>query len=410
VPRIKELLSLSKNIKTPIMTILLENKYKENKELANKIASHIKYTTIRDIRKRMDIYYDPDPLRGDGFMKKDNVYNIFYSHAQNRASCQKDVNSLPWLLRIELDKEKMMEKDITLLDIKAKFCNNWERRYSDPKGMRKEEKYLLDKITQCSILSNTDSDKNAVLHIRYNMTSFDFSIMIEFLETFVENFKLKGLESIKKISSIVQERYISFENENQEMKNMQQHVIYTAGVNMIDIRYINGIDMNAVMCNDIATIYEIFGIEAARNALLKEFKATFGGAGSFVNHQHLGILVDIMTNNGHMTSIDRHGLNRLETDPLARASFEKTVDQLVAAAVFGEVDHMKSVSSRIMAGLVIKGGTGLCNMLLDTELLENSEYTEDIEQKFNKTFREVSESTVMNDIINKETEGIFIPM
>ena len=97
-----------------------------------------------------------------------------------------------------------------------------------------------------------------------------------------------------------------------------------------------------------------------------------------------------MTNVGTLTSIDRHGLNKLDTDPFSRASFEKTVEQLINAAVFNEVDHMKSVSSRIMAGLCIKGGTGLCNLILDKELLENSEYTTDIGQLYKKTYNDIS--------------------
>ena len=99
---------------------------------------------------------------------------------------------------------------------------------------------------------------------------------------------------------------------------------------------------------------------------------------------------DLMTNVGTLTSIDRHGLNKLDTDPFSRASFEKTVDQLITAAVFNEVDYMKSVSSRIMAGLCIKGGTGLCNLILDKDLLENSEYTIDIGQLYKKTYEDIT--------------------
>ena len=128
------------------------------------------------------------------------------------------------------------------------------------------------------------------------------------------------------------------------------------------------------------------------------------------NFSHIETLADSMTHSGIPTSIDRHGMNKSDTDPLARASFEKTVDQLIQAAVFGEVDHMNNVSSRIMGGLVIKGGTGLVNVLLDTNLLEKSEYIEDIEQKYVKTYNEVSENTIMDDTIKKEVTGIFMPM
>ena len=334
---------------------------------------------MRDIRKRVDIYYDPNPYKKGGFMEKDNVYNIFYSHKPGKYSCQADITTLPWLMRIELDKEKLMEKDITMLDIKSKFCTYWERRLTDTRGIKKEEKQLLEKITQCAIVSNSMNDRIPILHIRFDMADFNFSTVIGFLDKFIEEFKLKGISSINEINGVIDDRVLDFNNENREIMKDNQYIVYTAGINIRAIRYINGIDLNKTTCNDVVEIYHTFGIEAARMALLKEFKVVFEAGGSdSINFHHISILIDVMTNNGKLTSIDRHGLNNLDTDPLARASFEKTVDQLLTAAVFGEVDHMKSVSSRIMAGLVVKGGTGLCNVVLDVELMENSEYVKEL--------------------------------
>lgn len=409
VPRMKELLSLSKNIKTPHMSILLTKEIRKNQEISNKIASYIKFTTMKDIRRKVDIYYDPTPLKKGGFMDRDGVYNIFYSHAPNKNSCQNDVKSLPWLMRIELDREKMMEKDITLLDIKSKFCNQWQKRFQDTKGTRKEERVILERISQLSILSNSENDKFPVIHVRFDMTEFDFSSLVNFLNIFIDNFKIKGIDSINKIDNVKEEDVITFDNENEEKLQEKQHVIYTAGVNLIDIRYINGIDLSKTISDDVVEIFNTFGIDAARISLLREFKSVFKNAGTNVNFQHLEILVDIMTNTGNLTSIDRHGMNKSESDPLARASFEKTVDQLIQAAVFGEIDHMKSVSSRIMAGLVIKGGTGMCNLILDSDLLEKSEYIEQIEQKYVSTYNEVTTDIIMDYSINQEISGIFIP-
>lgn len=391
------------------MFIYLNKENRTNGEVANKVASHLKHTTVKDIRRKVDIYYDPTPLKKDGFMEKDKVYNVFYSYALSKNSCQSDIQSLPWLIRIEMDREKMMEKDITLLDIKSKFCNNWEKRYTDVKGLKKEERILLERITQTSILSNSDNDKNPIVHIRFDMTQFDFAILVSFIDTFVDNFKLKGLDNINKINGVEEQPFMTFENENEEIKKEKQYIIYTAGVNLQELRYINGIDLDKTVSNDIVTIYKILGIDAARAALIKEFKRVFAGGGNNVNFAHIEILCDLMTNSGVPTSIDRHGMNKSETDPLARASFEKTVDQLITAAVFGEIDHMNNVSSRIMAGLVIKGGTGLCNVILDSELLEKSEYTEDTEQKYAKTYNEITTSSIMTDLINKNITGIFVP-
>ena len=411
VPRVKELLSISKNLKTPLMQIFLEKKYQHNLDMASKIASYIKYTTIGHLRNKIDVYYDPNPFKEGGFMDKDNVKNVFHSYNPGKHSCQSDITSLPWLMRIAFDREKMMNKEVTLLDIKSKFCNFWESRYANMKGLKKEERVLLEKVTQCSILSNNNNDKTPIIHLRFDMTNFDFGTIVNFTEIFIDNFKLKGITGIDDIHGTPEERMIKLDGDDEQVEVDKEYVIYTKGVNLLELRGINGIDFGRTICNDVAQIYEIFGIEAARASLLREMKIVLEGAGNSVNFQHLSILVDVMTATGSCISIDRHGINKIDTNPFARASFEKTVDQFLTAAVFGEKDSMNSVSSRIMAGLVVKGGTGVCNIRLDTELLEKSEFVEDMEEKYMKTFSGVTQDPVIKDIVEKdEEEEIFMPM
>jgi DNA-directed RNA polymerase beta' subunit len=411
VPRIKELLSLTKNLKTPQMIIYLTKEYMGSRDMANKIASYIKFTTLGHIRGRLTVYYDPDPYRKGGFMENDNVTKVFTSKSTSKYSCQADVAALPWLMRIEFNRESLFEKEVTLLDIKSKFCNLWERRHSD-KSIKKEEKYVLEKVTQIAVLSNTDFDKVPLVHIRFDMVDFDMSTLNDFIDHIIDKFKLKGISSIANISAINEERVLTFDNESKDIEKKKQYVIYTMGTNLYDIRYLNGIDINKTICNDVIAMYETFGIEAARATLLREIIYAYELAGSSVNYHHVSVLIDLMTFNGYMTSVDRHGMNKSDVGPLSRASFEKTVDQLQTAAIFGEIDYMNGVSSRIMAGLVIKGGTGLCNVILDTDMIQNSEFTEDIGQKYVKTYNDITGSNFMSDIISKPTEEneMFIPV
>lgn len=69
----------------------------------------------------------------------------------------------------------------------------------------------------------------------------------------------------------------------------------------------------------------MLGVEACRAALLNEVRAVISFDGSYVNYRHLAMLCDIMTFRGHLMSITRHGINRQETGPLMRCSFEETV-------------------------------------------------------------------------------------
>ncbi len=407
VDTIKEVFSLSKNPKAPLMEIYFEKEYRNKKDYANKIASYIKFTTIKDLRSKIEIFYEHEYDDFNGFIKTDNVGVPFYTYQANKQCCASSIDGLPWLMRIEFDKEKLMSKEVTLLDIKSQFCFAWEKRYTDVKGMKREKKQLIDKITQIAVQSNTDNDEIPVIHIRFDMTNFTQTTLIDFMDIFIDEFKLKGMPGIEDVNSgkAFEERIISFDNPDNSMDKNSEYVIYTKGINMEAIKNIVGIDLNRTYCNDILTIYENYGIEAARNYIIRRIITVLTSNGSGTNYQHIQIFGDLMTQVGTLTSIDRHGLNKLDNDPLSRASFEKTVDQLITAAVFNEVDYMKSVSSRIMAGLCIKGGTGLCNLILDKEMLENSEYTTDIGQLYNKTYKDIT-STIQTHEID---EDVFIP-
>jgi DNA-directed RNA polymerase II subunit RPB1 len=393
VDRIKEVFSLSKNPKEPSMIIYLDKEHRGKKDFANKIASHIKFTTIKDLRNKIEIFYDPKPYAKGGFMEKDNIKTIFYTYQQNKQCCSNNIDGLPWLMRIEFDKEKLLNKEVSLLDIKSQFCFSWEKRYLDIKSVKREKRQLLEKISQLAVLSNTDNDDVPTIHLRFDMTNFGSSTLIDFMDMFVDEFKLKGMPNIEDVrggGKASEERYISFDNPEKSMEKQTEYVVYTKGINMNEIRNIIGVDLNRTYCDDIIKTYEIFGIEAARNLIIREIINVLTGNGSSTNYQHISMFGDLMTSVGALTSIDRHGLNKLDTDPLSRASFEKTVDQLITAAVFNEIDHMKSVSSRIMAGLCIKGGTGLCNLIIDNELIANSEYTIDIGQLYKKTYEDIT--------------------
>lgn len=64
-------------------------------------------------------------------------------------------------------------------------------------------------------------------------------------------------------------------------------------------------------------------------------------------------------------AISRHGINRQQTSPLMRCSFEETVDVLLDAAAHGERDAMRGVSENIIMGQMPHIGTGCFDMILD---------------------------------------------
>lgn len=251
-----------------------------------------------------------------------------------------------------------------MLEIKTSFCDNWASRFEDSKGSKKEYKRIIEKISQVGIVSNFDNSPVPIVHVRFDANNYNFNTLIQFQEMVINKYRIKGINNITESNTVTEESYVYFDEEGSK-QNKKQFVISTDGINLDEMAQINGIDLLNTRCNDIVTIFDTFGIEAARNAFIREFSKALDSTGGYSNYQHIEILADAITHMGNLIPVNRHGANKLDTDPFSRASFEKTVEQLLAAATFGESDHIRSVSARIMVGALINGGTGCFDLLLD---------------------------------------------
>jgi DNA-directed RNA polymerase II subunit RPB1 len=317
-----------------------------------------------------------------------------------------DLSSLPFVFRIKMNLEKMLDKETTLLDIKTKFISYWYKNFTNVKTMKRNEKDIFSKISRCAILSNSTADKEQIIHIRFSMSSFNYQILVDFLNIVLNDITLKGIDGIKDIY-LEEQRVMNFVKETGETKVEKEFIVTTNGINLEKLKYMKGINHTRVLLNDIFTVYRNYGIEATRQILIAEYMKVIGDK---LNMTHLSLLVDMMTHNGEITSIDRHGLSKLESDPCARASFEQTMDHFINAAIFNEKDTIKSVSSNVMLGKVIPGGTGAFDLMLDTNKLENSEYTSD-ESGGRVTFTPLEEDSILKDIIKYGINQVdfFIP-
>jgi DNA-directed RNA polymerase beta' subunit len=404
VSRIEELLHYSRDIKTPQMTIYFDDNLSSDRSKVNKISSYLTHLSIKELINEASIYYDTNSNDEiSSLILNDKVSQPFFINNQKI-----ELSSLPFVFRIKLDMEKMHDKETTMLDIKTKFISHWNKYFNNIKNLKKNEKDLFSKITRCAILSNNNVD-NQIIHIRFNMSSFNYNLLTDFLKIVLENITLKGIDNITN-SDLISDRKLIF-NENGETVVSKEFIVYTEGINIEKIKYIKGIKQKLTTCNDVSTIYRLYGIEAARQILLNEFMLTFSSNGArSINHNHMSVLIDMMTHVGSIISIDRHGLTKIDSEPLAKASFEKTMDHFVNASIFNEVDNIQSVSSRIMIGRVIPGGTGSFDLLLDTNKLENTEYTKD-ENGGRITFPYLEDEAIFNDIIKFgfSKNDFFIP-
>ncbi|HUI38782.1 MAG TPA: DNA-directed RNA polymerase subunit A'' [Thermoplasmata archaeon] len=146
-------------------------------------------------------------------------------------------------------------------------------------------------------------------------------------------------------------------------KEKDGYVIYTEGSNLEGVLEIPGVDATRTTTNSVFEIYKVFGIEAARAALILEASRTLAEQGLSVDIRHLMLVSDVMTNEGDIRAIGRHGISGKKTSVLARAAFEITAAHLLRAAITGEVDELKGVAENIIVGQPITLGTGAVNLI-----------------------------------------------
>uniref|UniRef100_A0A7C4S6S7 DNA-directed RNA polymerase subunit Rpo1C n=1 Tax=Geoglobus ahangari TaxID=113653 RepID=A0A7C4S6S7_9EURY len=167
----------------------------------------------------------------------------------------------------------------------------------------------------------------------------------ELMDTF-EKLKKLVISGIKEIKRVI------------VRKEGDEYVLYTEGSNLKRIMKEEGIDFTKTVTNNIYEIYEVLGIEAARNAIINEAISTLEEQGLEVDRRHIMLVADVMTADGELKQIGRHGVAGEKQSILARAAFEMTVNNLLEAAVRGEIDRLNGITENIIVGQPIKLGTG----------------------------------------------------
>lgn len=141
------------------------------------------------------------------------------------------------------------------------------------------------------------------------------------------------------------------------------YVIYTEGSNLEKVLEIAHVDKKRTSTNSILEIYEALGVEAARNAIVNEASRTLDEQGLTVDIRHIMLVADLMTNDGDVKAIGRHGISGRKSSVLARAAFEITSTHLLRAGITGEVDTLEGVVENIIVGQPVTVGTGAVNLV-----------------------------------------------
>lgn len=384
VPRLKELVRLSTKIATPSMTIHLKNNTnlstKEEEERVNLrntniIKARIAEITINKILKSTNVMFcnGADDLTDIG----KRLWN----------SSTKTISGGFYYIELIFDKFDLLYNNMFMYNIDViirqylqdnntiSAITSW--LYNDNMGY-----YGIFLNINYDSLGDIDSSKSITpAMIVHTFGSFTY---INNIINSIKDLILGGIKGIEygEVDKNNEQKFIikddmiisrdTDENAYQELTNnhdYHQYVVITVGTNLQEIFVmLKNIDHFNTITNDVNEIFMLMGIEAARNALIHEINIVMNSDNNdVIDRRHLQLLADMMTQQGFLISMDRHGMFKSTSGPLQRASFEETAKQLMTASVFNEVDTMNSISDNIMFGQCIPTGTGSCSLQLNVD-------------------------------------------
>ncbi|MEN4005784.1 MAG: DNA-directed RNA polymerase subunit A'' [Methanobacteriaceae archaeon] len=276
---------------------------------------------IVDARKKistptMTIYFEEKYRTDEEFVRK--VANQIGKSSMNDILKNFNLNYADMNVVVELDLEKIVERRLDLDDIMERIEKAFKRvqidnnilSFEPPAPTIRELRLLADKV---------------------------------------RDLQISGVRNIGKL-------VIS--------KESSEWVIHTEGSNLGSVLKMEGIDKVRTTTNDIHEIEEVLGIEAARNAIIQEAQNTMEEQGLTVDVRHIMLVADMMTVDGSVKSIGRHGISGEKASVLARASFEETGKHLLRASIRGEIDHLTGIIENIIIGQPIPLGTGSVGVIM----------------------------------------------
>jgi DNA-directed RNA polymerase subunit A" len=150
-------------------------------------------------------------------------------------------------------------------------------------------------------------------------------------------------------------------------KESDGYVLYTEGSNLEDALEIEGVNPHKIYTNNLREIFQVLGIEATRNAIIQEAMNVLNEQGMDVDVRHIILVADMMTADGTIRQIGRHGISGSKNSALARAAFEVTIKHLLGAGIAGTRDPLRGITENVILGQLIPLGTGAIDLLMNPQ-------------------------------------------
>lgn len=359
VPRLKEIINVVTNIKTPSLTVFLKPDVARSKQVAKVVETELAHTSLRTVTAAVEIYYDPDP--STTIIEEDKEFvDAFFAIPDDDVEAKLHLQ-LPWLLRLHLDRAKMLDCTLSMNYVAGRIAESFKMDLFVIWSEDNAEKLII----RCRVLGGGDKDEDGL------GTTEDDIFLRQLENTMLNSTSLRGIPGKERL--FLTEAYkVNTNDQGAIISQYEKEVVLeTDGINLRTVMCINKVDWRRTTSNSCIEILDVLGIEAARGVVMKELRCVIEFDGSHVNYRHLALLCDIMTHRGTLMAITRHGINRADTGALMQSSFEETVEILLEAAAVGEKDDCHGIEENVKFGQIAPMGTGSFEVALDMDMLKD---------------------------------------
>ena len=201
----------------------------------------------------------------------------------------------------------------------------------------------VQKIVAKSINPKSINGDKEVIRIKLNLDSVQLNEIYKVKEK-IKDIHVAGIRNIKQVLPV---------------KKDDEYMIIASGTNLKEIMKLEFVDTTRTISNDVFEVAEVLGIEAARNAIIKEVYGVIENQGLNVDIRHIMLVADTMCSSGEVKGINRYGIVNEKSSILAKASFETPLKHIINAALSGEEDKLSSVIENVMLNQPVPTGTGL---------------------------------------------------
>jgi DNA-directed RNA polymerase II subunit RPB1 len=414
VPRIEEILRLTKNPKNPSLTIHMHELDEQDKDRATHFANMLEHTRLVDVVKSVQICFDPSD-KSTNILEDKVLLEQYYEFENMIKECMEDESTgstqakSKWIIRIEMNMETMLEKNITMDDvhfaINSSHSEDISCVYADYNANN-----LIFRIRLNEKIMNKGKKVRGVPNALDQ--SDDIYMLRNFQENLLNNIVLRGINGITNVLPRMLKNNVIKEDGKYIRKDVW--IMDTTGSNLMEVLALDFIDANRTFCNDIHETYKVLGIEAARQVLYNELVEVMEFADVYINYHHLSLLCDRMTSTENMVAIFRSGILNDNIGPIAKSTFEVHTEVLLNASRHADFDHMRGVSANVMMGQMGVFGTGSFQVVLDMDQMKNLEAldvsTKNTRQEVEKTLCAASDPTdacsVNNIVIRNSIETL----